>query len=274
MEIASSSPAGPAPGSSDHDARPPVRPANRAENGLTLLGGVWLVIGLFVDGFAHSGPISCCSSGRVMLILTTPLRAAWFEPSDRRGWADLGGPIASAATAAALLAFFFTYAFGISNTGPQRVRFDPVTDANELFVEVGLGSAYIATAIIVIPVLGLLRRWDLPPGAVTLVWTVPVLLENLAFDGNRIALPAVVVGGVAADLGRAAFGRLVDRRHALVGSMAVGVVTLWSVWMALLHATGDVGWVAELWLGQIVMSGLVAVGLALLAFPPERPAAR
>ncbi|MEL7208887.1 MAG: hypothetical protein AAGK32_11775, partial [Actinomycetota bacterium] len=227
------------------------RAATAGESLLTLFGGVWLIVGLFVDGYAHSeildaetedfftpwhgifysgflfvtavigwiwlrrsGPstpagwlppgygwsvvgLAVFAVGGIgdgiwhtvfgvetgidallspthlllfvgmALILTTPLRAFWLDPG-RGGagpvsWSSAGGAVASTAIATALTGFFFVYAFGLDENWTHRLPFDPVTEANENAVALGLATAYVGTMILVVPVLGLLRRTDLPP---------------------------------------------------------------------------------------------------------------
>ncbi len=357
---------------------PTVR-ATPAENLLTLLGGVWLIVGLFVDGYAHSeiidtetedfftpwhgvfysgfvfstaviawiglrrsGPtpivrwlppgyglaavgIVVFAIGGVgdgiwhtlfgvengidallspthlllfvgmLAILTAPLRAAWLDPTSRGTWGSIGGALSSAAITTSLIVFFFVYAFGLRSGWWQGLPFDPSlgsgigtdvrpdgrveifrslpdTSATEDEVSLGLSQAYVATVLLVVPAVGLLRRWELPRGALALLWGLPVLLQTLAFDGVLVSLLAVVVGaGVSEAILYGARG-WTDRGMAIRVGLGVGVTILWSAWMLLVHLTTTVRWPPELWSGQIVMNGLLAVFIALVAFPPAMPA--
>ncbi len=335
----------------------PGQPASPLENALTLFGGIWLVAGLFVDGYAHSEildtetedfftpwhaifysgflfvsavigwvwarragaspPLSWLPPGYgwsvvglvvfaaggvgdgiwhtllgvetgidallspthlllfvgMGLILTTPLRAFWADPDRRATWGDAGGAVASTAIVTALTAFFFVYAFGIGETWTHRVPFDPVTEANENIVALGLSMAYVSTVILVVPLLLLLRRTDLPPGAAVLIWLVPVVATIYAFDGQTVAIRAALVGAVVLELVLRRLRRPLGRRWATISAVGIGTVALWSTWMALTHRSQGIEWMPELWAGQIVMCGVLATVLALLAFPSPGPVA-
>ena len=337
------------------------QPATAGENLLTLLGGVWLIAGLFIDGYAHSeiletdtedfftpwhaifysgflfvtavigwiwlrragegtpaswlppgygwsvvglavfavgglgdgiwhtvfgvetgidallSPTHLVLFAGMALILTTPLRAFWLDPSrvgpGSASWSSAGGAVASTAIATALTGFFFVYAFGLDETWTHRVTYNPVTEANEDIVALGLASAYVGTMILVVPVLGLLRRTDLPPGAVVVIWTVPTLAVVAAFGGSMIAVPSAAVGAIVLELAMAGSGRRLSRGRAVIVAVGIGTVAMWSAWMALAHRADGVAWMPELWAGQIVMCGIVAVALGALAFPPAMPEA-
>ncbi|HEU4749741.1 MAG TPA: hypothetical protein VFT54_01665, partial [Acidimicrobiia bacterium] len=45
-------------------------------------------------------------------------------------------------------------------------------------------------------------------------------------------------------------------------------VVMWSVRFAVFEQFADINWPVSVWTGIIVFSGLAAVGLSLLAFPP------
>ena len=339
--------------------------ASALENVLTLFGGIWLVIGLFIDGYAHAeiietetedfftpwhaifysgfmftasvigwitarrsapGPVrdwlppgygwAAIGVGvfavgglgdgiwhtvfgvengidallspthlllftGMVLILTAPLRSFWLDPSRgsiaadggrtsaRPSWSDVGGAIASIAIATALVCFFFTYAFGIGEYDNHEVPFDPITEVNVEAVELGLSTGYVATMILAVPLLGLLRRTDLPTGGVVVVWTVPVILQNLAFGENLgTATLSAIAGGVVVEVAMRVLRRRLARRQAIIASVGLGTGALWSVWMMATHATEGVRWPPELWTGQIIMSTVIALGLGLLAMPP------
>lgn len=204
-------------------------------------------------------------------LLTTPVRAAWLDPGPRRGWRQLGAAVISVAIATALIAFFVEYAFGITETWPQQQPFDASSNNDDRIVELALATGYVATAILVAPVLILLRRWNPPVGAVAVVWAIPVLLEALAFDEELIAVPATLAGGLAFEtVFRVAISRT-SRRTAILLTTPVAVAMLWATWIAMVHVTDTVRWPPELWSGQIVMNTFLGLALAAIAFP--KPAA-
>lgn len=335
----------------------PVAAATSLETILMLIGGTWLVIGLFVDGYAHteiidtetedfftpwhalfysgfvfttvvvariahrradptitwaslppgygvaaagliifaiggvgdgiwhtvfgveSGLDALLSPTHLLLfvglvsILTAPARARWLDPSPCDGWRDLGPVVASAAITTALVAFFFVYVFGLFNFWLQEVPYDPAATfdgdvVNERLVQLGLARAYMATAILLAPTLLLIRRWRPPPGSIAVIWTTPVLLSALGFDGDLPAVPATVIGGLAFEFIFRVSTKRLNEQTAIRVTAAVGTALLWSIWMAFNHLSGaEVAWPVELWSGQIGMSAIFAYGLAFLATP-------
>lgn len=342
----------PSPDSDGIDQIEAGKPATALENFVTLFGGIWLVVGLFIDGYAHSeiidtetedfftpwhgifysgflfvalaiswivvrrsdgGPArswippgygwSVVGTGvfaigglgdgiwhtvfgvengidallspthlllyiGMALILLTPFRSFWLSPATGSSWSETGGAVASISITSALTVFFFTYVFGLSSNSPQTLPFDPITERNEGAVEIGLATAYVATMLLVVPLLVFLRRSDLPVGGATVILGIPVLLEFLAFDGESIALLSVVGAGVLTEIVFRLLAGRFGRRRAIITAVGLGVTGLWSIWMALTHVTRGVAWMPELWSGQIVMCGILATGLAAAVFTP------
>ncbi len=342
----------PAPTATTSEIEDPTR-ATRGEMFLTLLGGVWLVLGLFIDGYAHTeiidtatedfftpwhaifysgfafttgvigwmmlrrtrpGPVwerlpagyGWAAIGIVLfavggvgdgiwhtvfgvevgvdallspthlllftgliLILTTPLRAHWAGGQQAASWSVAGMAVVSAAIASALVVFFFTYAFGLAESWPQRQTFDPLTGENELVASYGLATSYLATALLVAPTLALLRRHDLPRGAVVVLWALPTLLNLLAFGAIAGALAGAVIGAVVAEVVLATRPFGLDRRWTVITAMTAGMAVTWTIYLAAIATFETLRWPPELWAGQVVMSSLVAAALSLLAFPAE-----
>ena len=87
-------------------------------------------------------------------------------------------------------------------------------------------------------------------------------------------MPASAAGALAVELTYAGLRRRLVRRWAAVAAVGIGTLTMWSVWMWITHSTEGVAWMAELWTGQIVMSTVVAVAIAMLGLAPAAPVAR
>ncbi len=240
--------------------------------------GIWHTIyGVETSIDALLSPTHLVLLSGLLLILSTPLRAAWLDPAPRSGWGPLAGPVVATTLVTSLCAFFFTYAFGLTDNWQMTIPYFPRTDENGEFVAYGLASTYLATTTLIVPTIALLRRWRLPPGAIVVLWTVPVALTAAAFDGVIDGIPAAAVGAVVVELVLAALSRPLPRWAAAVIALGVGTTVMWSVFTALSAWTNGVVWQAELWSGQIMMNGGIAVGLALVAFvpagpPPQEPA--
>ncbi len=138
------------------------------------------------------------------LILTGPLRARWATGSaacPAGAWVAVGSLI----LATALAAFFLLYVSAFIRDAPlQAFRQLPGEhsrhDAAELPAVAGLASYLVTTALLVVPVLLLVRRARPPRGAVTLL---VVTVGGLSVLVVEFPCPAVA-GVVGAVLGAAA----------------------------------------------------------------------
>ncbi len=207
-----------------------------------------------------------------LLILTAPLRAAWADPGDASGWRDLTVPIVATTLVTSLLAFFFTYAWGLSDSWWIAVDYDPITETGALPVMFGIPASLISTAVLVGPIVLLLRRWALPFGTATFLWVTAALLEDVAFHGDGPAVAAALAGGLAVDVVLAVARVPVAWR--VRAAAFLGPVAMWSMWMWLAADSPGIGVPVEIWTGLIFFAGLTGLGLAVVAYPPPAPASR
>jgi hypothetical protein len=209
----------------------------------------------------------------MLLVLTAPLRAFWIDPTARADWNSAGYAVVAATLATSLIVFFFTYTVSLGERWPYAVVWDPDNDAVSDAISAAIGGGYVATVLLTVPLLGLLRRTDLPPGGVVALWTVPVLLNDLAFAGGLDGVFAALLGALTAEVLFGFVRRTLSRPAAVVVTVTAAMGVLWSTWIAWVALRSDgLGWTPELWSGQILMSTLLAGALALAAFPPAAPA--
>lgn len=104
-----------------------------------------------------------------------------------------------------------------------------------------------------------LRRGPLPFGALTLLVLAPTALMTLVSDDYRF-LPGAFLAGLVADLlvRRLRFGSA--RRTDAVIAFAIPA-GFYAAYFATVQLTGGIGWTVHLWLGAIVLAGII--GLAL-----------
>ena len=232
--------------------------------------GVWhTIFGVETSIDALLSPTHLVLLTGLVLILAAPLSAAWSDRAPRVGWAALGVPIVSATLVLSLVAFFLSYAFGLTETWPLEIRYFPRDDVNGDIVALGLSMSYLATFILVATAIALLRRWSLPTGALAAVWAVPVALTAFAFGGDAWSgLPAAAAGGFAVERAAAMLRRWLPRERALIAAIGAGTGVMWSVWMLIAAQRFDVVWQAELWSGLILMNAGLALGVAIAALVP------
>ena len=144
----------------------------------------------------------------------------------------------------------------------------------------GVAEVLVTNLILLFPLLLATRRWRLPFGTATVLFTaVAVGISAMAaFEGAWLIVPAAL-GGAVADLLAARLRLGPSSPAATLRWWAVLVpVVLWSLFFATLAVTSGIGWPATLWGGTVMFAALTGLTLSLLAVPPvvgagERPAA-
>jgi hypothetical protein len=84
-------------------------------------------------------------------------------------------------------------------------------------------------------------------------------------------VPAMVVGGLAADLLLARLRPGPDRPGAFRAAAVLVPLVLWGAWTAVYAVVYGIAWPPELWAGVLGMACLGGLGLSLLALPPAVP---
>lgn len=203
------------------------------------------------------------------LIASAPLRAAWSDPHDRSnlGWKTFLAPALGLTWTAALVAFMLAYAVLLTDGELPRSAFTPGRGDTEFVAAYGVLSAIVTTAILVAPILLVLRRWYvLPAGAITLFTVVIVAMVALGFDRDLAGLVPAVLAGVVGDL-------LVRLERPWMIAATYPLV-LWSAYFVVAGQSGTgLGWPPEIWGGIIFFSVLTALGIqGLLVLGSTAPA--
>lgn len=204
-----------------------------------------------------------------ILIVAGPLRARWWDDGyqpDRL--AAFLPPLVAVTAAAAEVGFFFQYVDGLSSRFMQAT-YEPGPENGYFEVVAGLSSMLITTVILMGALLLLMRRWRLPPGSALFLFGAFGLLMEL-LEGYEF--PEDVIAPIVAGL----FAEMV-LRYLYRGSPAAIRITafivplvMWGVRFGVFERYADINWPVSVWTGSLVFTGLTAVGLSLLAFPPTR----
>ena len=246
---------------------------------------VWhAIFGIEVDLEALLSPSHTALFLGSLLFLTSPLRAAWSDPtSPRRVRMPEFLPTLLSATLATATSAFFLMEFSpfLSNAATaEPYRFVTAVlgreglgewMTEELQLE-GFAAVLVTTVLLMTPTLLLLRRWLLPFGSLTVLFgSVTGLTSAIeGFDMGETAF-AGVVAGLAGDLLMVWLRPSPVRRWAFRAFAAAVPVVLWLAYFGLLAAFYSVGWSVELWAGISGMAGLTGLGLTLLVLPPAVP---
>jgi hypothetical protein len=216
----------------------------------------------------------------VLLILTSPFRSAWAspDPSIPVTLRSLLPALLALTAAVSAISFISAYLWAIISdaSSVEMVHFyagriDGVRLLN-LSQRSGVSSILLTNVVLIAPLLLALRRWLLPFGSVTLLFTMNTILMNV-LEGFAFTerILAALVAGIAADALIRALRPTVDRPLAV--RLFAGLVPLifWSLFFLASWLRRGIGWPPELWTGAIVLTVLSGLGLSLLLVPPALP---
>lgn len=138
----------------------------------------------------------------------------------------------------------------------------------------GMASQIITTLVLLGPALLMLRRWRVPFGAFTIIFTGFGLLVNIMTEYRDIVLIIpLIVAGLAIDiLQKRLAGERNDGRLTLGGIRLMGPVVsliLWGVYYLVMALDKGIGWPASLWVGALMVALLTGFGVAFLVAPPS-----
>ena len=234
------------------------------------LGGLgdmlWhIVFGIEVGIEALLSPTHLLLFAGAACLLAAPLVSAWRTPSPRVAPAGVVWPAVLSATALlSFTSFMHMYLWALLSA-PQGLGY--VQTRGEL------ASVLVTALILAAPVLLLLRRFQLPFGAVTLMYGLNTVMMTLMLVPGEWRVPLLLVAcGLVADVLLLLLRPSPARPWALRAFAFLLPLAVWGPYLgglALLHLTNLS---LELWLGMAVMAGLGGLGLSALVVPPPVPA--
>jgi Tol biopolymer transport system component len=131
----------------------------------------------------------------------------------------------------------------------------------------GLISILFQAALLMGLVLFLLRRWLLPFGSMTIVFTLSSVAISFMND-KYMFIAAAFVAGLIADVLiwqlKPSQTRPLEFR---IFAFAAPVV-YYSLYFLVIQLTGSIGWTIHLWMGSIFLAGAISVLLSYLLIPP------
>lgn len=192
---------------------------------------------------------------------------------------DLLPVLASVTFSALLVGFFFMYASGLYDFHATRgfqgfaaTEFTATPFLTEVLNSYGILARLTTTAILMLPALLLLRRWNPPRGSFTFLFTIYGLFMLVLDDVDQPELlAAAVVAGLVADIVARRLPRARSRRHRVYAFAAIVPATLWAAHFGGLALTGALGWPFLLWGGVVLFGAGTGLALAVAMFPPPIP---
>jgi hypothetical protein len=247
---------------------------------------IWhLSLGIERDLEAFLSPTHMGLAVAIFLMASSPFRAFWssrqtMTPSLR----EFAPALLSLTVTVGFLCFLFNYLVmfpsvlpAIDNREfrdslPGGIPRETLDIFTERFRIEGVATVLFTSMLLVGPVLLALRRWRLPFGSVTLMYSIIAVAVGSIYELRECwTVFAATIGGLAADL----FIRRWDPspRNIVPYRVLAGLIPLvmWTSYFAIFEIAYGIGWGAEFWAGSIVLSVLVMVWLSLLAAPQRVP---
>ena len=201
-----------------------------------------------------------------VLMLSGPFRAAWQRSSvssaeDQR---NLFPMLISLAYVLAIFTFFTQFANPIANSLADQ-------HTSEELIDLGVAAILLQTALFMGGVLLALRRWRLPLGALALIYTIISIVSALMAKSSVVLAVAILaaVTGLFLDLLNKGLKPGVARMIELRLFAFTAPVVIYGMYFLGLAAIKGIAWSVHLWVGSIVMAGVVGLLLSYVLAPPQ-----
>lgn len=215
------------------------------------------------------------------LLVSAPFRAMYSDPRPRdTSFLGLLPAVWSLALTALLLSLFGDYVVIFASDLPTisqhafAAQFPgnaprPLLDVLSARLQVqGVVMLYLTTLLLMVPVLLALRRWRLPFGSITFMWTLIIASDLVAYQYNRgWTLVAVVLGGLLADYLVLRLRPSGDRVGMFRLFAALAPAGLWAIYFLVLQIAYGVGWPVELAVGVGAIASMITPILAYVMIP-------
>jgi len=203
-----------------------------------------------------------------LLIMSGPFRATCrrADSISTNRWATLFPAIISLTAILSTLTFFTSFAHPFVQTGLVTDTFigdgEKSRGATAILLQAGILMGVILLAI---------RRWQLPVGTMTLVFTLNIALMSVFGHEDQYKLiPVAMLSGIIADVLLWRLKPAVTRPGALrLFAFTVPVVFYLDYFVPIMISNGGISWSIHLWLGSTVMAGIVGLVLSYLLVPPQ-----
>ena len=202
----------------------------------------------------------------LILCMSGPLRAAWRRPeSATRGWKALLPALFSVAFILSVFTFFTEYAHPFVRLTASIVNPAGIP-VNQASVSLGLVSILFQAALLASIVLLLVRRFTLPFGAFTMIFTLNITLLSILSNHYNL-IPAAALAGLGADL-IYWWLRPSTKRPDMLRLFAFAVPAFFYLCYFLnLEIIRGIQWSIHLWLGSVFMAGITGLLLSFLMVP-------
>jgi hypothetical protein len=206
------------------------------------------------------------------LIVTGSLRAAWNRRGAVSSWRELGPAILAVGLFMSILSFFLMFAHPINTIigGARHRHF-----MNDVGVMAGMLALIVMAALMIGPVLLIMRRWTLPLGALTLIWglhTAGMTVLDYEYRYQVWMALGMLAVVVVLDLVAWRFRTALRKPDNLRLFAFAAPFLLFGAYFGVLEPTEGIGWSIHLWTGAVFLTGVTGLLLSYLLLPPAIPA--
>jgi len=202
------------------------------------------------------------------LIVSGPLRAAMRRGGDRATWPG----IISGALTLSMLTFFLQFDQPFIDRWAAGTAVDP-RGPYWMEEELGMIGLILYSAAVVGLLVILLRRFELPTGALTVILSINALLVSPVANHTELVMVALL-GGAAGDLLLYVLRPSPARPKAFHAFMFAAPAVLTVAYFVVLGSTTGVWWEPTIWTGAVPVTGMVGWLVSFIALPGESARAR
>ena len=210
-----------------------------------------------------------------LLINTGPIRALW-QRQTASDWRSLMPAILAFTAITCVFTFFMSFA---AVTGKNIVLTGVRPETHMLTDVYGVQALLVHSNILLGVILFMSRRWRLPFGAVTFIYTVnAALMTWIHVDATAeflLVANAALIGFIGDLLlrrnSRKSKGGIRLFSFLLPFGYGLGALIVMHILGTTAWGRGELWWEIHMWLGAPVLAGAFGYGLSLLVHPPASP---
>ena len=207
----------------------------------------------------------------LLLIVTGPLSAGWMTGGRNCRWHIVAPAFLSTCLLTSILTFFMLVSHPVTQmiAGSSQRHFN-----NDVGVVAGMLGLLVTSGQMIGIVLLLLRRWQLRPGSLTLIWglnTVAMTIIDYEVPLQLWLGGGMLVGAIFSDLLLLWLHPSVERPGRLRLFATAGPMLLIGGFFAAMISSEGTSWSIHLWSGSIVLAGILGILLSYLVAPPALP---
>lgn len=230
---------------------------------------IWhIVFGVEKDVQALLSPTHLMLALGAILMVSSPLRAAWRRPGTPKGLKQWLPVVLSMTFTLGIIAFMTQFAHPFR---AEAAGVPPTDDTLDFYKQAnGISGILLQAAFSMGIVLLTLVRWQLPMGSLTLYYGATALAMSYMKDQQRLIFPALLAGIVADILLKKLRPSPANARSLRIFAFTVPAV-YFILYFADLMITGGIWWTVHFWTGAIVLPGAIAWLMTYLLVPPKVP---